>query len=94
MYVAFRKGARNAGKMQSCWLAIYPTCCPLVRFSHIGSIKDAARDGPCAHGKLAILIKYKLLFHNSVRRTLQMRAAQNSARTWSTGVQDASLVRM
>ena len=29
----------------------YPTCCPLVRFSHIGSIEDAARDGPCAHGK-------------------------------------------
>ena len=28
----------------------YPTCCPLVRFSHIGSIEDAARDGPCAHG--------------------------------------------
>ena len=26
--------------------------CPLVRFSHIGSIKDAARDGPCAHGKI------------------------------------------
>ena len=30
---------------------LYPTCCPLVRFSHIGSIEDAARDGPCAHGK-------------------------------------------
>ena len=28
----------------------YPTCCPLVRFPHIGSIEDAARDGPCAHG--------------------------------------------
>ena len=33
--------------------AYYPTCCPLVRFSHIGSIEDAARDGPCAHGKTA-----------------------------------------
>ena len=43
--------------------AAYPSCCPLVCFSHIGSIldaardglrahsKDAARDGPCAHGK-------------------------------------------
>ena len=30
----------------------YPTCCPLVRFSHIGSIEDTARDGPCAHGKV------------------------------------------
>ena len=29
-----------------------PTCCPLVRFSHIRSIEDAARDGPCAHGKM------------------------------------------
>ena len=28
------------------------TCCPLVRFPHIESIKDAARDGPCAHGKV------------------------------------------
>ena len=25
----------------------YPTCCSLVRF-----IEDAARDGPCAHGKV------------------------------------------
>ena len=33
-------------------MLIYPTCCPLVRFSHIGSIEDAARDGPCAHGKM------------------------------------------
>ena len=34
---------------------VYPTCCPLVRFSHIGgSIKDAARDGPCAHGKVKV----------------------------------------
>ena len=31
--------------------ANYSTCCPLVRLSHIGSIKDAARDGPCACGK-------------------------------------------
>ena len=30
----------------------YPTCGPLVRFSHIGSIEDAARDGPCAHGNV------------------------------------------
>ena len=35
----------------------YPTCCPLVRFSFASrsllshSIEDAARDGPCAHGK-------------------------------------------
>ena len=32
----------------------YPTCCPLVRFSHIGSIKDAARDGS--------LVDYRLIF--------------------------------
>ena len=30
----------------------YSTCCLLVRFSHIGSIEDAARDGPCAHGNV------------------------------------------
>ena len=29
----------------------YPTCCPLVRFSHIASkMLRARRDGPCAHG--------------------------------------------
>ena len=31
-------------------LRAYPTCCPLVCFSHIGSIKDAARMWTC--GKL------------------------------------------
>ena len=42
----------------------YPTCCPLVRFSHIGSIKDAARDGPCAHGNHQRCLKscYKCIF--------------------------------
>ena len=42
----------------------YPTCCPFVRFSHIGSIEDAARDGPCAHGKnLRPFPKYTVLYN-------------------------------
>ena len=46
----FRRNSRRASP--------YPTCCPLVRFSH----KDAARDGPCAHGNASPVNKVSNLY--------------------------------
>ena len=54
----------------------YPSCCPLVRFSHIGSIEDAARDGPCAHGKSVVYRSQAKL----IKRYLAGREASSCAR--------------
>ena len=61
----------------------YPTCCPLVRFSHIG-IEDAARDGPCVHGKVKASL-VNLAFCDFVRIQLfpPFRSKVSAALKWS-----------
>ena len=54
---AWVRSEGNVERSRAARQLLNPTCCPLVRFSHIASshtyrsIEDTARDGPCAHGK-------------------------------------------
>ena len=70
---------RATGHARMVMVRIYPTCCPLVRFSHRRCCEDAARDGPCAHGKVRIKDMTKLIVVIVLARALNGHAFRRNS---------------